>query len=106
MLHLPININLIYYSIMMDNGCKICVVLVDPRDGKNVGAVCRAMKTMDLTDLRIVGGETIDVDQAARVAVHAGDVLDEASFFPNVRSAVKDCSIIAGVTRRRGKKRK
>ena len=34
---------------------RIRIVLVDTQDGANIGSVCRAMKTMGITRLVIVG---------------------------------------------------
>ena len=34
---------------------KIAIVLVNPEESRNVGAVCRAMANNALSDLRIVG---------------------------------------------------
>ena len=91
---------------MVDELRNISVVLVNPRDGRNVGAVCRAMKTMGLTRLALVGAETTVADEAPVVAVHARDVLQRAEYFTNLAEATKNTALIAGITRRRGKRRK
>ena len=82
------------------------IVLVRPREDKNVGSVCRAMKTMGFRNLYIVRHDTIDHDQAAVTAVHAADVLERAVYCETLREAVKDSVLVAGVSRRRGKWRK
>ena len=91
---------------MIDRFDNIRVILADPRDSRNIGAVCRAMKTMGLTRLAVVGGGTVDWRDAAAVAVHAGDVLDSATRYSSLAGAIGDASLSAGVTRRRGKRRK
>jgi len=85
---------------------NVKIVLVRPKIGRNVGAVCRAMKTMGLTRLTVVGGGALDLDEARNVAVHATDVLDGAVYHGALADAVRDSAWVAGVTRRRGKRRK
>jgi tRNA/rRNA methyltransferase len=64
------------------------------------------MKSMGLLDLAVVGGEHLDLNEARRLAVHASDILDGITFFDGIAEAVSDLVLVAGVTRRRGKKRK
>lgn len=88
----------------------VVVVLSRPSESGNVGAVCRAMKNMGLTRLRLVSPEAdaggFDEAVVRARAVHAADVYEAAVRFGDLRSATADCSIIVGTTRRRGKKRK
>lgn len=84
----------------------IDVVLVNSQDSKNVGAVCRVMKTMGLSSLSLVGLMDIDFLKAKVLAVHARDILEGARYFDSLEDALGDESFIAGITRRRGKKRK
>ena len=53
---------------------RIRIVLVDTQDGANIGSVCRAMKTMGITDLAIVGDREYDEDRVRTLALHASDV--------------------------------
>ena len=85
---------------------RVRIILVSPGSGENVGAVCRAMKTMGITDLRIVGSADFDLEKARIVAVHAEDVLDKRRHHPTLVEAVSGCALIAGTTRRWGKHRK
>lgn len=87
-------------------GVKVRVVLVKPRDGRNVGAVCRAMKTMGFAELYLVGEAAPDPVEAGRTAVHAGEVLRRAVLCPDLQSALRGVVLAAGVTRRRGRWRK
>jgi tRNA/rRNA methyltransferase len=82
------------------------VVLVRPRDPRNVGAACRAMKCMGLTSLTIVPEGLIDPRQARTLAHYASDVLDNAMICDDLRDAVQDAVLVAGTTRRRGRNRK
>ena len=84
----------------------IRVVLSRPRDSKNVGAVCRAMKNMGLTRLYIAGYPDIDREKASVLALHASDLLEDAIETPGLEEALEGCSFVAGLTRRWGKNRK
>ena len=87
----------------------VIIVLSRPAEAGNVGAVCRAMKNMGLSRLRLVGpgfgyGENLGVIQAR--AIHAADVWEAAETFDSLAAAVKDCALVIGTTRRRGRRRK
>jgi TrmH family RNA methyltransferase len=85
---------------------NVRIVLVRPRDPRNVGAACRAMRCMGITSLAIVPDGIVDPTQARTLAHYASDVLENARVYPDLRSAVEDAVLIAGTTRRRGKNRK
>ncbi|HVO38549.1 MAG TPA: RNA methyltransferase [Spirochaetia bacterium] len=82
------------------------IVLVRPRDPRNVGAACRAMKSMGITTLGIVPEGIVDPSQARTLAHYAADVLENATIYPRLADAVADAVLVAGTTRRRGKNRK
>ena len=90
----------------MGHQTDVRIVLVRPRDPRNVGAACRAMKNMGLTSLGIVPDAIVDPTQARTLAHHAADVLDRAIIYPSLEDAVKDAVLVAGTTRRRGRNRK
>jgi tRNA/rRNA methyltransferase len=84
----------------------IAVVLVHPKTPANVGSTCRAMKTMGLSRLRIVGtGPHLDPAEVRTVAVHAADVYDGARFTDELDEAIGDASLSVAVTRRTGQRR-
>ncbi|GHU59054.1 RNA methyltransferase [Spirochaetia bacterium] len=90
----------------------IVIILCRPSEPGNVGAVCRAMKNMGLSRLRLVlspeGDAPAPLDEGvirAR-AVHAGDLWDGAETFASLEAAAADCSLLIGTTRRRGQRRK
>jgi TrmH family RNA methyltransferase len=85
---------------------KIYAVLVRPKEPSNIGFACRALKTMGITHLRIVGAHTLDFKRAAITAVHAQDLLRPEEVFRSLPDALADVSLAAGITRRRGKMRK
>jgi len=86
---------------------KIYIVLDRPEESRNVGAACRAMANNDISHLRIVGRRKNFDDTKIRVlAIHAAAIWDSAEFFESITEATADCTLSAGTTRRRGKKRK
>ncbi len=85
---------------------SFAVLLCRAEEGGNVGSVCRAMKTMGLSRLVLVGCPEYPVDRVRTMAVHAFDVFESASFFPDLGSALEEFSLSAGFTRRRGERRK
>ena len=82
------------------------VVLVRPEEGRNVGAACRAAKTMGIESIYLVTPGAIDWREARIVAVHAADVLQRAVTCGDVAEALHGCTLSAAVTRRDGKRRK
>lgn len=89
------------------NLSNIVIVLVHPDESRNVGAACRAMANNGISKLRIVGSRSdFDEEHIRTLAVHAGHIWESVSFFDSVSEATKDCTLSAGTTHRRGKKRK
>lgn len=85
---------------------NVCVVLVEPQGPLNIGSVCRAMKNFGLSDLRLVHPQTDHLcDEARRMAVKAGALLEGARIFPDLSEALDDCHLVLGTTRRFGKYR-
>ena len=85
---------------------NIVIVLDHPDESRNIGAACRAMANNDISELRIVGKkEDYDIEHIHVLAIHAGGIFDKANFYNSITEATADCSICAGTTRRRGKKR-
>ena len=85
---------------------NVVIVLDHPDESRNIGAACRAMANNDISDLRIVGNiKDYDIEHVHVLAIHAGPIFDNAKFYSSIKEATADCSICAGTTRRRGKKR-
>ena len=81
---------------------QFAFVLFKPQSAGNIGASARAIKNMGFTDLRIVAPGPMNNREAVAMAVHADDVLASARSFPDLASALADCSIAVGTTSRRG----
>lgn len=88
------------------NLARIQIVLVDTQDGANIGSTCRAMKTMGITRLVLVGEREYDENRVRTLALHASDVWDNAKRFPTLKKALADSVLSVAATRRRGKFRK
>ena len=84
----------------------IVIILCRASEPGNVGAVCRVMKNMGLSQLRMVAPTPLDETRLLARVVHAEDVWRNARFFDTLADAVADCSLVVGTTRRRGRKRK
>jgi len=84
----------------------VVVVLCRASEPGNVGAVCRVMKNMGLSQLRMVAPTPLDEAPLLARVVHAEDVWHNARFFDTLAAAVADCSLVVGTTRRRGRRRK
>lgn len=85
---------------------NIVIVLDHPDESRNIGSACRAMANNDIKELRIVGKkENYDIEKVHVLAIHAAYIFDNAKFYDSIKEATADCSISAGTTRRRGKKR-
>ena len=85
---------------------RINIVLVDTQDGANIGSVCRAMKTMGITDLTLVSSRTYDENRVRTLALHSYDVYENARWCSSLDQALADSVFTVGATRRRGKYRK
>lgn len=88
------------------NLSNVCVVLVEPQGPLNIGSVCRAMMNFGFNDLRLVNPQTDHLtDEARRMAVKAGPLLEAASVYDDLPAALADCQLSLGTTRRFGKYR-
>ncbi|MGB4599871.1 MAG: RNA methyltransferase [Trichlorobacter sp.] len=83
----------------------IVVVLVEPRSPGNIGMVCRAMKNMGLSRLRLVAGCDHQHPDATMFAVSARNLLEQAECYPTLSAALADTTVSVATTRRTGKYR-
>src|SRR5688572_13392915 len=68
------------------------IVLCRPSHPGNIGAAARALKTMGLTDLRLVAPERFPAKEADWMATNAGDVLQNAVVQASLLEAIEDCT--------------
>jgi len=83
----------------------LTVILVEPQSPGNIGMVCRAMKNMGLSRLRLVGGCNHLHPEALMFAVSAKDLLEQAEIYHSLPDALADIAISIATTRRSGKYR-
>lgn len=77
------------------------VVLVQPSNAQNVGAVCRAMMNCGLTDLRLVRPcDDWNQGEARAMAVSAKGMLETARVFETTAEAVAECTHVFATTAR------
>lgn len=82
---------------------NIRVVLVRQMYGGNLGAICRAMKNMGLSELVMVNpNPDLDFYEAQKYALHADDILENRRQVDSVKEAVDDCVIVAATTGLKG----
>jgi len=84
----------------------IKIILCQPSESGNVGAVCRVMKNMGLSGLRLAAPQSLNSEQIYARAVHAGDIWEKARIYDTLTEAAADCALVVGTTRRRGRNRK
>lgn len=80
-------------------------ILVGPHYPENLGACCRAMKTMGFLRLGIVRPSRLAVPShpmAQKMAVKSGEVLSNAEIYDNVDEAIVGADLVVGTTARRG----
>ena len=71
---------------------SIRIVLCRPSHPGNIGAAARAMKTMGLSDLRLVAPERFPAPEAQWMATHAVDVLENSRIHDSLEEAIQDCA--------------
>lgn len=83
---------------------KMRVVLVEPQEPMNVGAVARAMRNFGLSRLYLVNpGPRVGppwAREAYWLAVHAEEVLDQAVAVASLREAIEDTHFVVATTGR------
>ena len=85
---------------------KLAVVLVGSLGERNIGSVARAMGNFGACDLRLVAPQVDHLHEEARkMAVKASVLLEQASVYQDLHSALKDCHYAYATTRRFGKYR-
>jgi tRNA/rRNA methyltransferase len=76
---------------------RVCVVLVRARNPANIGAVARAMHDFGFGRLRVVNEFAVPFE-AAKSAVDASAVMENAAICGSVAEAVADCTLVVGTT--------
>jgi tRNA/rRNA methyltransferase len=82
----------------------LVVVLVEPAGPLNVGSVARLCANFGVAQLRLVAPRCDHRgEEARRMAVHGGALLEQARLFPTLTAALADCRrVVASSGRRQG----
>jgi len=91
-----------FYVFLQD----VKIILCRVSEPGNAGAVCRTMKNMGLSELRLTAPQPLDTEKIFTRAVHAWDIWENAKKYDSLSEAAADCSVLIGTTRRRGHHRK
>lgn len=81
---------------------SIAIVLDEPENSDNIGAVARSMKNMGIKELRLVSPPENWQTDARKLAVGAADLLDKAAVYTTIQDALSDRHLVIGTTRRLG----
>jgi tRNA/rRNA methyltransferase len=77
------------------------IILCRPQLGENIGAAARAMKNFGLSDLRIVAPrDGWPNEKAYAMAVTAKPILDAATIYDDLRTALADLNVVFATTAR------
>lgn len=87
----------------MDN---YVAVLCRAEGAVNVGASCRALFSMGVTELRLAACPGYDPDTVKTYALGAFPLYERAGRFESLKDALADLSLAAGLSRRLGRRRK
>ncbi|WP_114192660.1 tRNA/rRNA methyltransferase [Edaphovirga cremea] len=79
---------------------QLHIILVSPARPENVGAAARAMKTMGFDSLRIVNSQAHLQPEAGWVAHGSGEILQQATHFDSLESALSDIDFAIATTAR------
>jgi tRNA/rRNA methyltransferase len=88
---------------MGNNGLQIRVVLVEPLYEGNVGSTARAMKNFGFSELALVNPCKLE-GQARAFAMHAREIMENASVHSTIQDAVRDSNLIIAATGNPGMK--
>ena len=81
------------------------IILINPAKAEHVGFVARAIKTMGLSSLRLVGEELQHSKQARKTGYGSHDILDQARCYPVMSAALDELDLTIGTTSKQRIKR-
>ena len=81
------------------------IVLINPARAEHVGFVARAIKTMGLSSLRLVGAELQHHQQARKTGYGSHDILDQTKSYSDISAAFDDLDLTVGTTSKQRIKR-
>lgn len=72
------------------------IILVEPKDARNIGAVARAMSNLGFSHLRLVSPQPFDTELACAVACWGEDLVRQARTFSHLKDAISDMHEVVG----------
>jgi TrmH family RNA methyltransferase len=90
---------------MLPHMSPISILLVEPENPDNIGAVARAMGNTGSCDLRLVRPPRDWRTKSVKMAMSGADLLAKARVFETVEEAIADRHFVIGTTRRGGPRR-
>jgi tRNA/rRNA methyltransferase len=86
----------------VSSAAQLAVVLVEPSGPLNVGSVARLCANFEVGELRLVAPRCDHLgEEARRMAVHGGWLLEQARLFPTLSAALADCCRVVATSGRR-----
>lgn len=86
----------------MSGAAQLAVVLVEPSGPLNVGSIARLCANFEVDELRLVAPRCDHLgEEARRMAVHGGRLLEQAGLFPSLSAALADCCRVVATSGRR-----
>lgn len=79
---------------------RVRIVLINTSHPGNIGSTARAMKTMGLSELYLVGPLDFPHPKAVEMASGASDILDKAVIVETLDEAIADCTLVVGTSAR------
>jgi tRNA (cytidine32/uridine32-2'-O)-methyltransferase len=76
------------------------IIMVNTSHPGNIGSAARAMKTMGLSQLYLVGPHAFPHPKAFEMAVGADDILNNAIVVETLDEAIADCTLVVGTSAR------
>lgn len=84
----------------------VSIILCRPEGSANIGAVCRAMYTMQLQSLVLIWPLPIDEEEVKKWSLKGFSIYQNARRYDNLSAAISDFAWVVGVSRRHGRNRK
>ena len=85
----------------MNPNKQFSIILEGTSHPGNLGATARAMKTMGLSDLRLVNTVSHEQSEAYARSSGADDILFKAKVYPSIQAATEDIQLLVGLSGRK-----
>jgi len=82
--------------IPLPEGLRVVVVLVEPKDPRNIGSVARVMSNLGITELRLVTPANFDLTLARGVACWGADIINSSTSYGDLKEALADAHEVLG----------